>query len=76
MTSKTKLLAKEALHLSPNDRAILADTLLVSLDRPDPKIDALWKTEVEKRLRDYKSGKSKAVPLSKVIGNYRKKKAA
>jgi putative addiction module component (TIGR02574 family) len=76
MTSKAKLLANEALHLSPNDRAILADSLLVSLDQPDPKIDALWKTEVEKRLRDYTSGKIKAVPLSKVLGNYRKKKAA
>jgi putative addiction module component (TIGR02574 family) len=76
MTSKAIKLANEALHLSPNDRAILADSLLVSLDQPDPKIDALWKTEVEKRLRDYKSGKIKAVPLSKVLGNYRKKKAA
>jgi len=76
MTSKVKLLTNEVLHLSPNDRAILADSLLVSLDQPDPKIDALWKTEVEKRLRDYTSGKIKAVPLSKVLGNYRKKKAA
>jgi putative addiction module component, TIGR02574 family len=76
MTLKAIKLATEALHLSPNDRAILADSLLVSLDQPDPKIDALWKTEVEKRLRDYKSGKIKAVPLSKVLGNYRKKKAA
>ena len=76
MTLKAIKLATEALHLSPNDRAILADSLLVSLDQPDSKIDALWKTEVEKRLRDYKSGKIKAVSLSKVLGNYRKKKAA
>ena len=76
MTSKAKQLAKEALHLSPNERAALADTLLISLDRPDPKIDALWKIEVEKRLSAYKSGTMKAVPLSKVLMNYRKKKAA
>jgi putative addiction module component (TIGR02574 family) len=76
MTSRTKQLANEALSLSPKERATLADTLLISLDRPDPKIDALWKMEAESRLRAYKSGKLKAIPLSKVLINYRKKKAA
>lgn len=76
MTLKAIKLATEALNLLPNDRAILADSLLVSLDKPDPKKDALWNSEVEKRLRDYKSGKIKTVLLSKMLGNYRKKKAA
>jgi putative addiction module component (TIGR02574 family) len=76
MTSKTKKLANEVLSLSSKERAILADTLLVSLDRPDPEIDAVWKVEAENRLKAYKSGKIKAVPLSRVFANYRKKKAA
>jgi putative addiction module component (TIGR02574 family) len=76
MTSKTKQLANKALSLTPKERATLADTLLVSLDQPDPKIDALWKTEAEDRLKAYKSGKTKAAPLSRVLLNYRKKRAA
>jgi putative addiction module component (TIGR02574 family) len=76
MTSKTKKLANEALCLSSKERASLADTLLVSLDQSDPKIDALWKAEAENRLKAHKSGKMKAVPLSRVLMNYRKKKVA
>ncbi|HMD68014.1 MAG TPA: addiction module protein [Chitinivibrionales bacterium] len=64
MTSITKQLANKALSLPPNERATLADTLLVSLDRPDPKIDALWKAEAEDGLKAYKSGKTKAASLS------------
>jgi putative addiction module component (TIGR02574 family) len=76
MTIKTKQLATLALCLSPKERATLADTLILSLDCPDPKIDNLWKIEVESRLKAYKAGKIKAVPLSKVLLNYKNKKAA
>ena len=76
MTSRTKKLAKEALSLPSKERATLADTLLVSLDRPDPEIDAVWKVEAENRLKAYKICKIKAVPLSRVLANYRKKKVA
>ncbi len=76
MTTKTKQLAMEALCLPPKERATLADTLLISLDTPDPEIDALWKTESESRLKAYRAGKIKAAPLSRILMNYRKKKAA
>jgi putative addiction module component (TIGR02574 family) len=76
VTTKTRQLAHEALALPPKERASLADKLLFSLDRPDLEIDSLWKTESERRLRAYKAGKIKAVPLSKVLMDYRKKKAA
>lgn len=75
MTSKTKKLADEALCLSSKERATLADTLLVSLDRPDPEIDVVWKVEAENRLKAYKAGRIKAVPLSRVLVSYRKKTA-
>ena len=71
MTSKIKQLAHEALCLSLKDRATLADTLLGSLDRPDPKIDALWKMETESRLRAFRTGKMQTIPLSRVLMNYR-----
>ena len=76
MAIKIKQVAIDALSLCPNERALLTDTLISSLDQPNPEIDALWKTEVEKRLRDLTSGKVQAIPLSKVLANYRKRKAA
>jgi putative addiction module component (TIGR02574 family) len=76
MTTKTRQLANVALSLPPRERATLADTLLVSLDRPDSKIDALWKIEAEDRLRAYKSGKARSVPVTRVLMNYRKRRAA
>lgn len=75
MTSRTKKLASEALSLSSQERATLADTLRGSLDQPDQKIDAIWKVEAENRLKAYKIGKIKAVPLSRVLVSYRKKTA-
>ena len=58
MTSKIKQLAHEAMGLSPKDR-------------PDPKIDALWKIEAESRLRAFRAGKMQTIPLSRVLMNYR-----
>jgi len=47
-----------ALSLSPNERAMLADHLLASLDGPDQKkIDAAWAEEAERRMREIDEGK-------------------
>jgi putative addiction module component (TIGR02574 family) len=49
---------RAALSLAPEQRAMLADRLLESLDGPDQKrIDALWAEEVERRLREIDEGK-------------------
>ena len=46
----------------PEQRAMLADHLLASLDGPDQKrIDALWAEEAERRLREIKEGKVEAI---------------
>jgi hypothetical protein len=76
VTSKAKQISNVALLLPSKDRAILADSLLVSLDRPDSKIDAKWKSEAETRVKAYVSGQAPAVSLSKVLMSYRKKKVA
>jgi len=47
-----------ALSLSPDERAMLADHLLASLDGPDQKkIDAAWAEEAERRMREIDEGK-------------------
>lgn len=47
-----------SLRLPPNERAMLADHLLASLDDPNQKeIDAAWATEAERRMREIDEGK-------------------
>jgi len=47
MSVEAKKILEEALHLSQQERAIVAEGLLFSLDSPDPAIDELWANEVE-----------------------------
>ena len=47
-----------ALSLTPDERAMLADLLLVSLDAPNQKqIDAAWTEEIERRISEIDEGK-------------------
>ena len=72
MAPDTKQILKDALKLSAVDRANLADHLLSSLDRPDERMDALWREEVEDRINAYRSGEIKAIPLKEVLAKYNK----
>ena len=65
-SSKTVL--KKALQLKPQERFIVIEGLLLSLDEPDKKIDEIWAIEAEKRLAAYRSGKLKGVPFEEVFG--------
>ena len=60
-----------ALSLPPADKALVVDKLLSSLDQPDEATDALWRREVEDRIRAYKEGKLKSVSLEEVLAKYR-----
>ena len=51
MTTATQTILKEALRLSPVERAELIDELFHSFDKSrDDRIDALWVKEVESRI--------------------------
>ena len=76
MSGKTKKIVNEVLTLAPSERIRIVDSILLSLDQPDPKMDLEWKREAESRLKGYKSGKIKSVPLSQALAKYRKAKAA
>ncbi|MEW5693257.1 MAG: addiction module protein [Candidatus Hydrogenedentota bacterium] len=65
-SSKTVL--EKALQLKPQERFVVIDGLLLSLDEPDKKIDEIWDIEAEKRLAAYRSGKLKGVPSEEVFG--------
>jgi putative addiction module component (TIGR02574 family) len=64
----------EVLALPPDQRAILADRLLESLDSPQrEEIDRLWAEEAERRVQEIKTGKVKPIPGEEVFQNLRKK---
>lgn len=67
MTESTKRVLDMAMELHPDDRAILIDELLASLEPPDPTIDDAWAREVEERLAAYREGKLRAVPADDVL---------
>ena len=64
-------LLKEALTLTPAQKAELVDKLLFSLDKPDKDIDEMWAREVESRIDAYDKGKLKAVTLENVLKKYK-----
>ena len=62
MSSNFEEILSAALSLPPEQRAALADHLLVSLDGPDQKaIDAAWAEEAERRMRELDEGRVEAV---------------
>lgn len=40
---------------------------------PDPEIDELWKTEIERRLDEIRSGKVLAIPGEEVMADLRRR---
>ena len=71
MSTDTQEIIDRALSLPPADQALVVDKLLSSLDQPDEAIDALWRKEVEDRIRAYNEGKLKSVSLKEVLAKYR-----
>jgi putative addiction module component (TIGR02574 family) len=67
----TDTILKEALMLSPSEKAQLIDKLILSLDKPDKEIDKLWSIEAENRIDAYDKKKIKAISLEKVLQKYR-----
>ena len=52
---------EQALHLKANDRFLLIEELLKSLDNPDENINKIWEEEANKRVNLYKNGKLETV---------------
>jgi len=65
-TTSLATLEAEALKLTPEERALLADHLLASLGG-EREIDDAWAAEVERRLAEIESGQVALVPAEKAI---------
>ena len=70
MPSSLASLEAEALMLSPEDRAVLADHLLASL-AVEQEVEEAWAAEVGRRIAEVESGSMQLVPIEQAIARAR-----
>jgi putative addiction module component (TIGR02574 family) len=63
----TKQLIDEAVSLPVEERALVVDSLLRSLNQPESEIDNIWAKEAKQRLDELRSGRVKAIPGEEVF---------
>lgn len=61
-------LLKKAILLKPQERALLIEGLIRSIDEPDKNIDTIWADEAEKRLIAHRDGKTTGIPSEDIFG--------
>ena len=66
MLSAKELIA-QAVSLPVEERTLVADSLLRSLNAPDEGIDRKWAAVAKRRLEELRSGQVKAVPGDEVF---------
>lgn len=67
MTEKSQVVLEEALKLSANERAEVAEQLIASLDEvPDTDVEQVWQQEVQRRLQQIGRGEVKTIPWEEV----------
>ena len=68
MSSQTQQVLRDALTLSPMERAELVERILASFSFPERQsIDELWAAEVEDRIDAYESGELTSRPAAEVF---------
>ncbi len=70
MSAKLETLETEAMKLTLEERAYLADRLLASLSA-DADIEEAWAAEVERRIADIESGRVHVIPAAEAIARAR-----
>jgi putative addiction module component (TIGR02574 family) len=69
-----KEVVSKAFNLSPDERAKLAHELILSLDNvKDKEVERAWDVEIERRVKEIKSGKAKGRPVEDVLAEVRAK---
>jgi putative addiction module component (TIGR02574 family) len=67
MSRQSTELLKRALSLTEDERALLAGSLLESLDATtDFEVEAAWQQEIARRLEELDQGRAKTVPWTEV----------
>ena len=70
MSSHFETVEAQALKLTAEERAQLADRLITSIF-DDHEIESAWAAEVERRIDDIESGRAKLIPATESIARAR-----
>jgi putative addiction module component (TIGR02574 family) len=70
MSSQVEVLEAEALKLTAEERARLADRLIASLSE-DAQIEEAWAVEVERRIAEIEAGRAPVIPAAEAIARAR-----
>jgi putative addiction module component (TIGR02574 family) len=72
MTDKSKVALEEALKLTANERAEVAEQLLASLDEvPDTDVEQAWQEEIQRRMQQVECGEVELIDSDTVIAELR-----
>ena len=66
-----KEIIQEAISLPVEERAIVVDSLLRTLNHPDTEIEREWEKVAQRRLAELRSGRVKAIPGDEVFEKIR-----
>jgi len=69
----TKEIIDQVESLPVEERALVVDSLLQTLNRTDPEIDRKWAEVARCRLEDLRSGRVKSLPGHEVLARARKR---
>ena len=61
-----KALLEKALEMSPNERVVLAELILASIDHEENEIRELWLSEVKDRIKAVNEGKAKLLDFERL----------
>jgi len=70
MSSQLEAVQMQALKLTAEERVQLADRLIASLFE-DHEVEEAWAIEVERRIEEIESGRSKLIPAAEAIARAR-----
>jgi putative addiction module component (TIGR02574 family) len=63
----SKEILEQALKLKPDERFMVVEGLIKSLDEPDSLLDEIWAEEAEKRLKAYRAGNLEGIPMEEIF---------
>ena len=68
MTSQVSEILEKALTLSAQERGLLIDRLVESLDNGpvEEGVEAAWGEEIKRRVDDVRSGRAETVPIERI----------
>jgi putative addiction module component (TIGR02574 family) len=75
MPGQLEIIEAQALKLTAEERAHLADRLLASLFE-DHEVEEAWAAEVERRIEEVESGRAQLIPATEAIARAHAKIAA